>query len=270
MSALLAQGGVALVVGAQRRNVGDYLFEHKQLVYYSSEDVCRRGLPTNTRAVVLTRFMRHAAFAKVVDEAKKRGLTVYPIPTSTGELKKTLMSMLPPPAPPCANAPMPPPAVEISPLRVAVGTLQRHQAISQKDDKVTMVDKTITEPQKSISHAVRDLVAGGITDLDEVIRRLRAEGYTSSRRVISTTLWKAKQPGAMAVRTYKPRRRRQPAAVQTSPAAAKLSQEASADEMVKLVDDAILALTLVREQVAKQATDRAALKAQLDRLRSEL
>jgi hypothetical protein len=52
-----------------------------------------KDMPTNTRAVFMTRFIGHSSFEKIVSEARKRHITIFN-PTGTGTIIKQVKELL--------------------------------------------------------------------------------------------------------------------------------------------------------------------------------
>lgn len=251
---ILSNGGVVVVIGARRSNVGDALWEHPQITYWESEQSSRKGLPTNTKAVIFTRFIGHATFASVVTEAKKRGITVFPL-TTTGELKKTLGAIVDGASRgrrPTDEDPV------LRPQRLAAASLpkeiQMEAAVVEQKDK---------RPYGWLAARIKECLTAGRSAEATVAWFAAEHGHTISRDRVVSELARCRKIG---------KRRR---ATSTPPVAAipplppsRTRSSASPDDLVRLVDDAIAALQLVKEAAEKHATDRERLRDHLDRLRA--
>lgn len=87
--------GVVLIVGTKRSNFSEELVRHPRIVMWDSqqEHWTNKDMPTNTRAVFMTRFIGHASFEKIVSEARKRHITIFN-PMGTGTIIKQVKELL--------------------------------------------------------------------------------------------------------------------------------------------------------------------------------
>jgi hypothetical protein len=89
---LLSNGGTLVVVGARRSNCPEF-WDHPQIVFMDSHELSKKGLPTNAKGIVFTRFMGHTDFAVAIGEARSRNITIFPKQT-TGALKLLLSQIV--------------------------------------------------------------------------------------------------------------------------------------------------------------------------------
>jgi len=87
--------GVVLIVGTKASNFDYELRNHPRVGMWSSqqEHWTNKDMPSNTRAVFMTRFMGHAAFEKIVSEARKRHITIFN-PMGTGTIVRQVKELL--------------------------------------------------------------------------------------------------------------------------------------------------------------------------------
>lgn len=82
-----------LVIGAERRNVGDTLWDHPDITYLDTHELIRRGIPPTVDLVILTRFMQHVSMQRVRTAVKQRKVK-WMGPLSTGQLKQELKAQV--------------------------------------------------------------------------------------------------------------------------------------------------------------------------------
>jgi len=87
--------GIVLLVGVKASNFDDELKTHPRVVMWDSQNEhwTNKDLPSNTRAVFMTRFLGHAAFANIVAQARKRQITIFN-PNGTGVIARQVKELL--------------------------------------------------------------------------------------------------------------------------------------------------------------------------------
>lgn len=94
---LVANGGKILIVGGMPKNWQEYR-NHPQLEFWSGEAAeiesivktrAQNGIPTNVKAVIVSRFIPHSVQDKLLPEARKKGITYFPQQTD-GDISKLL------------------------------------------------------------------------------------------------------------------------------------------------------------------------------------
>lgn len=87
--------GSVLIVGAKASNFDDEIKNHPRVAIWDSQQQSwtDKDLPSNTRAIFMTRFIGHGAFHKIVNEARKRHITVFN-PDGTGKIVKQVKELL--------------------------------------------------------------------------------------------------------------------------------------------------------------------------------
>jgi len=89
------ESGIILLVGTKASNFSDEIRNHPRIVMWDSqqEHWTNKDMPSNTRAVFMTRFMGHSAFTKIVTEARKKNITIFN-PTGTGIIVRQVRELL--------------------------------------------------------------------------------------------------------------------------------------------------------------------------------
>lgn len=77
-------GGKVLVVGGYNKSFTDYR-DHPMVEFWSGDDmretqrhIQNKDIPSNTRAVVISRFISHSTLEPLLEEARRRRLTIFP------------------------------------------------------------------------------------------------------------------------------------------------------------------------------------------------
>lgn len=87
--------GIVLLVGVKASNFDDEIRSHPRVMMWSSQEEhwTSKDLPSNTRAVFMTRFIGHAAFNHIVREARKKRITIFN-PLGTGVITQRVRELL--------------------------------------------------------------------------------------------------------------------------------------------------------------------------------
>jgi len=87
--------GVVLLVGVKASNFSEEIKSHPRVVMWDSQNEhwLNKDLPSNTRAVFMTRFIGHDAFVNIVKEARKRQITIFN-PEGTGMIARQVRELL--------------------------------------------------------------------------------------------------------------------------------------------------------------------------------
>jgi hypothetical protein len=261
---LLDGGGVVTVIGARESNAPEY-WDNPRCVFMDGADAVSRGLPQNARAVVFTRFVGHSSFKGIMREVRKRHLTAFPV-QGTGQLKRTLASLL---HTNMTMKPEPPPEIRLSVQDEARESLQagsephtvgmdaptpendpvgRFTPPAPPDTPVPVENLDMTASKKKslppfrrgeVSTWVRSHYLPTLKFAD-LMRIANAENVTYKEATISAAFYALKR-----------------AQMTAAPAKAKDAavNGAGTNELVRLVDDAIAGLTLVREAAVRAALD---------------
>jgi hypothetical protein len=82
-------------VGTKASNFDDDIKENPRVVMWESQNQhwTDKDLPSNTRAIFMTRFISHAAFGKIVAEARKKQITIFN-PEGTGVIARQVRELL--------------------------------------------------------------------------------------------------------------------------------------------------------------------------------
>jgi hypothetical protein len=81
---LLEDGGLILVVGTRTTNIADEWRQHPRVVCWDSTNAttARNDVPTNTRAIIYTRWVSHQLTDRLIKTARDRKLTLFPMSTT--------------------------------------------------------------------------------------------------------------------------------------------------------------------------------------------
>jgi hypothetical protein len=87
--------GIVLLVGTKASNFDEEIKTHPRVVMWESQNQhwTDKDMPSNTRAVFMTRFIGHAAFKNIVAEARKRHITIFN-PIGTGIITRQVRELL--------------------------------------------------------------------------------------------------------------------------------------------------------------------------------
>jgi len=87
--------GLVLIVGVKSSNFNDEIRTHPRVVIWDSQQKhwTDKDLPSNTRAVFMTRFIGHQEFSNIVSEARKRKITIFN-PEGTGLIARQVKELL--------------------------------------------------------------------------------------------------------------------------------------------------------------------------------
>jgi hypothetical protein len=93
---LLKDGGVAVIVGGRSSNFTQEMRDNPRLEFWDSTDpkTRTRDLPSNTRAVLFTKWLSHETDGRLRKQAKKRGIFCKPGVHETGELRIELQRVV--------------------------------------------------------------------------------------------------------------------------------------------------------------------------------
>lgn len=87
--------GIVLVVGVKASNIDQELRDHPRVIIWDnqSEHWMTKEIPSNTRAVFVTRFISHSNFSSIMKQARKRRITMFN-PEGTGMIMKQVRELL--------------------------------------------------------------------------------------------------------------------------------------------------------------------------------
>jgi hypothetical protein len=87
--------GNVLIVGVKPSNLNDEIREHPRVVLWDSQQQhwTNKELPDNTQAVFITKWIGHAAFERILAEARKRKITIFN-QEGTGVITKRVRELL--------------------------------------------------------------------------------------------------------------------------------------------------------------------------------
>ena len=86
--------GSVLIAGAKASNFDDEIKNNPRVIMWDSQKRwANKELPQNVRAVFTTKWIGHAEFEKIMKEARKRKITIFPC-EGTGQIAKMVMELL--------------------------------------------------------------------------------------------------------------------------------------------------------------------------------
>lgn len=88
--------GNILIIGTKVNNFADEIKNHPRVIMWESSDrtgYANKIIPTNVRAIFMTRFIGHDAAVKLLKEARNRGMTTFH-PEGTGQIAKQVRELL--------------------------------------------------------------------------------------------------------------------------------------------------------------------------------
>lgn len=260
-----------LVVGAKGDNFPAEYRAHKQLIFWDSDESSGRDVPQAVKLILLTRFIRHHVYHALSDIAVKRNIIFGVKTMGTGEIKTVLRPLV-------YRGALPEPDEE----RVREKFTQPAEGITVVSEPV--VAKTAEEPmetetvvgRKSTKGALKafvlehaDLHKRPISKEGERVAELALQaGFTkTTAKSVTQTIYQIRSDNGHASRTVTVKPAAKPAPTRKAPATrtVKASPFAVADdsEVTRLLDDAMAALDLVKQELAKRAERRAELAQRL-------
>jgi hypothetical protein len=266
MDVQLAPDEVIVVIGARVSNVGEALWNNPRCAYLDGADAVKRGLPQRTRAVVFTRYVGHVDFKSILNEARQRKLAMFPI-QGTGQLKLTLNALLTnamptvtadPPvshekrvlpefSPVVPEEPEPPAPEAPEPAKVF-----------QRGDVTAWVREHFTPGLKFadiVRLAAQQKVPYKDSSISAAFYAIRRERELAVPKPTAPPKWK---PTAGPPPAPPPAPPPPPVELQMQPDGNLVLEPAAqpGDELVRLVDEVMAGLHLVREAALKMAEDR--------------
>lgn len=237
---LIANGGKVLVVGGHTKSWEEYR-NHPQLIFWSGEQkeiircIQNQSFPNNLKAVVMSRFISHAQSTIILHEARKKCAVIF-APLSDGEVARKL------------------------------------KEITTESPKPVV---TIQQPKKEMK-VMTDLRKPNRGELQEVIKANHNINNTIKQEA-QKMLDILKQQGiqtteislANAIGTFRRKMGIKGPRSISKPRAKKETKKDEDNQLLKLIDDAMVAMQLVRDEVKKldrQQTDYLKLKNKLSEL----
>lgn len=221
--------GVIVIVGAKNSNFDTDIKTHPRVILWDSQeqDWWAKDLPTNCRAVFITRFIGHAAFGKIITEARKRQITIFN-PQGTGRIAESVRQLLG-----IKRETMP-------------GALAPVTMIPIKEITVTTAK---TGKRSGITARIRALVTDGKPkdQFDRIIQTLRKEGISATEASIKTMI-------GVAVREQfgsKKDSGHQDSPVQEATPKPPAKSSVEKHDLLKMLDDVALNIELIRGEVIR-------------------
>lgn len=260
-SSLIASGGKILVVGGNMNPNWARFAQHPQVVFWTGDKAeiqrhlkAEHNLPDNTKAVLISRFIGHSESAKVMAEARdRRALIIAPL--NDGELTRKLEEIMTPNGDGIAKK------VEVVKAETVVKTETPVKVGLRKPgrgDIQRLLTKHYDSSRPNVDEATRLLVVArleGLLTTNESLQQgiymfKKRAGITSPRaqggphgriKVIPATV--------VTAPTVEPSKVKRVYARRTTKSVR--DESVKGDELIKLLDDSIAGLELVRDQVVE-------------------
>lgn len=87
--------GVIVIVGAKSGNFDNEIMTHPRVVIWDSQNThwTNKDLPSNTKAVFMTRFIGHSEYNRILTEARKKQIPLFN-PEGTGSIARQVKQLL--------------------------------------------------------------------------------------------------------------------------------------------------------------------------------
>lgn len=256
-------GGTLLLVGGRSTNFDDTIRQHPRITVWDSTDPAtdRKEPPDNTKVIFCTRFIRHTMFHKLQRFAAKRHILMMPGFGGTGEIKEVVHMAL---------AATPPVATQTAPPFIPTSTIVNPPTMFSEPS--ADADADTAAPQRK--GAVKAFVAlhanlSAVPTIDEARRLLalaEADGISTTVATIGQTLYllRRERDGLPSVvkTTPTPPTKKAPAVAAPPPS--------NVTEALRLIDETMTGLVLVREAVIKVQADESQMQATMTALRGFL
>jgi hypothetical protein len=185
--------GNVLIVGTKPSNLDEELRTHPRVILWDSqhESWTSKDVPHNVRAIFVTRFIGHSAFAKILAEARKKQITIFN-PQGTGIIARQVKELLATPSS------VQPTIVEELTTTVEQPTIPQETIVESKNKpgKLTPLHKLIDFKRTNKENAEVLLIEAklrGITTTRAsilqllVVQRRKVGAFTRKKAVVPTT-----------------------------------------------------------------------------------
>lgn len=237
-----------LVVGGTS-TIPPELREHAQVVWWDlkDKDTLPPAIPKLVSLVVITRFIRHLAMHGLKDQCKQRGITMVTHPLGTGQVKKLLQPL------------------------VHTATAQPVTQTREERDMSDAIDKAVAQVRTFGRGELAAFVAqhADLTKVPYVLeaRRLfmlaEAQGISTTEGSIAQAMVQARRVQQEPAAPQEPVVAEPVARPAPPPAAAQARASAMQDddvELVRMLDDVLAGVALVRQTFINRAEKRAQLR----------
>lgn len=247
---LLSKGGTIVVVGLKPNQIPLDYAEDSRFNFWSAlgnnNSLAKKELPSNCKGLVMTRFLNHALFRSLTDQAKRKNITIFPV-SNTGEVRRQLDMI----AGKNIGLPgvSPDTAIALARDEVFKKIDETHQLIDSVKAKVkTEQDKLEAKPKRAPRNfGIRDFVLEN-TDFSESpsIDMPRLCLLLKEKRGLDYT------PKLMQSMYYDAKRiKKGPKFTKRKEVQVKAKSERDEGELSKLLDSAILSLQLMKGEIDK-------------------
>ena len=245
---LIAKGGKVVVVGGRMNEQWERYSENPCFEFWTGDPKeierrfpkgGRRNLPSNTRGVILSRFVSHSVSRRIVDEARRRRFVIMG-PKNDGELAKLLDQIATEPKK--KEQPMSEEAAATQEIELR---RPRHGELQDWAKKHDDASKPIHEVANMLyPKIIASGIQTSITSVAQAIGTMRRKAGVYANPTLSQTL-KAKKGGA--------REKKAPVAKPLSPAAMarKPIPDDGTESLLKMIDDLIAGISLLQDAVRR-------------------
>jgi hypothetical protein len=250
LHSLIANGGKILVVGGTMNRGWDSFRTHPQIVFWcgSQSEVERHlkngnNFPDNVKGVIISRFISHAQSGKVIEEARRKRALIM-AGKSDGEVTRLLDEIVrteAEPAPPAPPAPTPaPPAAR----RPKLGEIQ------------TLIKEHYNPALPNVDAAKALMLIAQAQGIETTTASLEQAVYAYKKKYGIVSPKRHGGPGERKVVPASEVAAKEQAAAASTPkvpatSVRKTDVAGPEDDLLKVIDDAMLSLQLVKDEVMK-------------------
>lgn len=249
-----------LVVGHRGDNFPEPYRGHAQLVFWEADEADARPIPASVRMVLVTRFLGHHVYRTLADTCAKRNIVFGVKTMGTGEVKRLLLPFV-------AKARVPEPEDEPTKGETMADETTTAKKFRQGELKAFVLDHgwdPAVKPRVAEAKRIHALAtaAGYRTTVDSVAQTMAQLDYAHRDRE------RTKAVLERSIADAAPRQVRRPRKPKAEPARAKRVPQLSEDdaELMKMLDEALAAMGLVREFLLKRATKQRQIRDLLNQL----
>jgi len=225
---LVSNGGKVLVVGGYNKSFQEFR-NHPQIEFWTGDtrkDIQRKVkaacYPDNLKAVIISRFVSHSDSVAVLHEARKKKATIF-APLSDGQVKRTLNEMFTGPIGP-----------DLVLEEIKEKQLQKEEQKMNPEIRKPNRGEVITLVKKHLGPAsVKE-------EVERLSKIFTEQGIKTTKNSIANAIYRARSSSTPSI--PKPKKEK------------KEKKSESSNHLLVMMDEAITAMQLVREEVAKLDT----------------
>lgn len=247
---LIANGGKVVVIGGRMNDNWRQFTDNPQFIFWTGDraEIDRhfpRGggeLPSNTRGVIVSKFISHATAGRIIEEARKKKALIMG-PKNDGEVTRLLEEILTPEKTKETSVPEQQVAAPIKELRAV-----RRGELAQYAKKYDESTKPIAEVAKKVFAIIQaDGIMTTENSVAQSIGKMRRDAGVFAKPDISASMKKMHAA-----------RRKVAGETETIVAPAKSTKKMTAKEaetetelLLKMIDDLLAGLTLLKDAVTR-------------------